>query len=154
MLKTLQRWWLAPKTFTVALSLSPIYVGVGLYALQQEGWLYVALWLAMLAAWWLEASLTVCRRCRHYGTWHCAGQGMLVSKIFAKKPSGLPKWRIVAHLLADVVVFFSPLPFLWKTIGAYAFIAIAWLLFTGVAAFPTQGPSHSLPESTQQPFEA
>src|SRR5271155_1608248 len=31
----------------------------------------------LLVALWTESSLTVCRRCRHFGTWHCGGQAKL-----------------------------------------------------------------------------
>jgi hypothetical protein len=61
---------------------------------------------------WLESSLTACRRCRHYGSWHCLGQGMLVSKIFPQVQGGAGEVRYQAHL---------------ATLGVYLIYGLFWL---------------------------
>jgi hypothetical protein len=68
--------------------------------------------LLLLAALWLESSLTTCRRCRYYGTWHCLGQGMLVSKIFPHVEGGAGELQYQAHL---------------ALLGAYLLYGLFWL---------------------------
>jgi len=59
---------------------------------------YGLLGLLLLGALWLETSQTACRRCRHFGTWHCLGQGMLVSRIFPRRSDGASEFQYQAHL--------------------------------------------------------
>src|SRR5258708_39896637 len=40
--------------------------------------------LVLMSALWYEASTNICRRCRFYGSWHCLGQGVLVSRLFSR----------------------------------------------------------------------
>jgi hypothetical protein len=137
-------WWLAPKTFTVALMLFPLYAAASVVALWSASPLALLGWGAVLLGWWFEASLTVCRRCRHYGTWHCAGQGMIVSKVFSKRPAGLPLWRVVAHFAADAVAFFYPQYWLVTQLGwGYALASWLYLVFLVVAATPRKGASYA-----------
>src|SRR5579863_10661496 len=49
--------------------------------------------LAILGAVWLEATVTACRRCRHFGTWHCAGQAIVTARLFTPRPPGLGQPR-------------------------------------------------------------
>jgi hypothetical protein len=58
---------------------------------------YGLLGLLLLGTLWLETSLDACRRCRHYGGWHCLGQGALVSKIFPRQPGGLTESQYRVH---------------------------------------------------------
>ena len=53
--------------------------------------------LVLLGAFWLETSSNICRRCRYYGTWHCLGQGMLVSKIFWPIRGGVGDAGVMLH---------------------------------------------------------
>lgn len=53
--------------------------------------------VAILGAAWLGASANICRRCRFYGTWHCAGQGMLVSKMFGRIDAGAGEAGVILH---------------------------------------------------------
>jgi hypothetical protein len=69
-----------------------------LYQAFAHGAGYGVLGLLLLGALWLESSLTACRRCRHYGTWHCLGQGMLVSRIFARRSDNAGDFQYHAHL--------------------------------------------------------
>lgn len=137
-------WWLAPKTFTNTMKVFPLYIAVSIYALWRGGLTPLLVWAVIGGIWWLEASLTVCRRCKHYGTWHCAGQGMLVSKVFSKKPAGLPKWRIVAHFVTDAVAFFFPQYWIITQLGlGVAALTWAFLIFMIVASVPRSGASYS-----------
>ena len=63
--------------------------------------------LVLLAALWLESSLTACRRCRHYGTWHCLGQGILAAKVFprVKMSAGEPLFQIHVAMLAVYLAY-------------------------------------------------
>lgn len=144
MLRKLLDLWLAPKTFRLLLSSFPLYAIIAVISLWERGIFPLLAWVGIIVAWWFEASLTVCRRCRHYGTWHCAGQGMLVSKVFSRRPPGLPRWRIVAHFLADAVVFFFPQPWIYWRFGLGVCAATwAYLLLLVVAAFPREGASYN-----------
>lgn len=62
---------------------------------------------ALLAALWAESTMTVCRRCRHFGTWHCAGQGMITARLFTPLPPGLGQGRMMLHfgLLAAYLLY-------------------------------------------------
>lgn len=137
-------WWLAPKTFTAAMMLFPLYGAVAVVALWRGGVVPLLGWGAIMLGWWVEASLTVCRRCRHYGTWHCAGQGMLVSKVFSRLPAGLPRWRIVAHFVTDAVAFFYPQYWIVTHLGwGYAAASLGYLVFMVVASLPREGASYA-----------
>jgi hypothetical protein len=58
---------------------------------------YALIGLMLLGAFWTESSTSVCRRCRFYGTWHCAGQGMLVAQLFERIEGGLSEPRVMLH---------------------------------------------------------
>lgn len=73
---------------------------------------YGLLGLLLLAGLWLESSLTACRRCRHYGTLHCLGQGLMVSKIFPRVSGGASELQFQAHL---------------AMLGAYVLYGLFWL---------------------------
>jgi hypothetical protein len=82
--------------------------------------------LLLLGALWLESSLTACRRCRHYGTWFCLGQGMLVSKIFPRVESGASELQYQAHLATLGVYLLYGLFWLWH-VPALGFIFTLWI---------------------------
>jgi hypothetical protein len=73
---------------------------------------YGLIGLLLLGVLWLETSLTACRRCRHYGTWHCLGQGMAVSNVFPRIQGGVDELRYQVHL---------------GTLGVYLLYGLFWL---------------------------
>lgn len=83
-----------------------------LYQAFSHGAGYGLLGLLLLAALWLESSLTACRRCRYYATWHCLGQGMLASKVFPRVQGGASEWQYHVHL---------------ATLGTYLLYGLFWL---------------------------
>lgn len=83
-----------------------------LYQAFSHGAGYGLVGLLLLAALWLETSLTACRRCRYYGTWHCLGQGMLASKVFPRVQGGAGELQYQAHL---------------TMLGAYLIYGLFWL---------------------------
>lgn len=68
--------------------------------------------LVLMGALWFESSTDVCRRCRFYGTWHCLGQGMLVSKLFSRIDTRLGETRTMLH---------------GGLLGAYLIYGLFWL---------------------------
>lgn len=146
-MRRLMDLWLAPKTFTFAMKLFPLYIVASVYALYLGGLVPLLVWAGIGFGWWLEAGLTVCVRCKHYGTWHCAGQGMLVSKVFSRRPPGLPRWRIVAHFVTDAIAFFFPQYWIVTRLG-WGIAALTWLylVFMIVASVPKNGPSYAPPK--------
>ena len=141
-------WWLAPQTFTTTMKIFPVYILVSVYALFLGGLVPLLLWAGLGLAWWVEASLTVCRRCKHYGTWHCAGQGMLVSKLFSRRPAGLPRWRIVAHFVLDAIAFLFPQYWIITRLGGWvSLLSMLFLVFMIVASVPRKGASYAKPFS-------
>ena len=91
--------------------------------------------LAILGALWLESSLTVCRRCRFYGTWHCLGQGMIVSKILAAAPPGVTDTQLRAHLgLAGVFLLYG-LFWLWHS-PLLGLLFTLWIPLALISAIP------------------
>jgi hypothetical protein len=73
--------------------------------------------LLLLALLSVETSLTACRRCRHYGTWHCLGQGMLASRMFPRVSPGAEEWQYQAHLFLLAVYLIYGLFWLWHRPG-------------------------------------
>jgi hypothetical protein len=73
---------------------------------------YGLIGLLLLGVFWLESSLDACRRCRHYGTWHCLGQGMLTSRIFPRVQIGAGELLYQVHL---------------ATLGLYLVYGLFWL---------------------------
>jgi hypothetical protein len=84
-----------------------------LYEAFAHGAGYGLLGLLLLGALWLETSLTACRRCRHYGTWHCLGQAVLVSGIFPRLSGGVNDMRYQAHLAMLAIYLLYGLFWLW-----------------------------------------
>src|ERR1700720_4370326 len=62
-----------------------------------HGFIYFAVGLILFLANWYDLSVSICRRCRFYGTWHCLGQGMLVSRIFPRIDDRLGESGTMLH---------------------------------------------------------
>src|ERR1700730_9566341 len=69
------------------------------------------------AANWLDMSLPMCRRCRRYATWHCGGQAIIVSKLFAPRPPGVSDARMTLHLILTAAFLLYALFWLWHSIA-------------------------------------
>lgn len=100
--------------------------------------------LILLAALWLEASVSVCRRCRHYDGWHCLGQAKLVARIFRPLPAGLASWRAMSHFgLAGLYLAYL---FFWMWHSAFAGILVTlWIPLFVLSAIPSGGFSWRAP---------
>ncbi len=94
--------------------------------------------LVLLAAMWLDSSMVACRRCRHYGSWHCLGQGMLVSKLFARSAPGVGNGRVALHLALLGGFLLYGLFWLWHSpvLGA---VFTLWLPVAALSALPPGG---------------
>jgi len=72
------------------------------------GAIYPIIGIVLMGAFWLESSAKVCRRCRFYGTWHCLGQGELVSHLFSRIESKLSEPGVILHAsLAALYVLYG-----------------------------------------------
>jgi hypothetical protein len=91
---------------------------------------------ALFAANWLDMSLAMCRRCRHYATWHCGGQAILVSKIFAPRTPGVSDARVTLHLILTATFLLYGLFWLWHSIV----LGIIFTLWTPLAAISVVAP--------------
>ena len=109
--------------------------------------IYGAIFLILLAGFWYESSISVCRRCRFYGTWHCLGQGMLVSRLFARVESGLSELRMHLHGLLLTIVALYELFWLWHrpTLGL---LFTLWLPLAFISATTPRGWSWRANQST------
>ncbi len=91
--------------------------------------------LAILGALWLESSFDVCRRCRFYGTWHCLGQGMIVSKILAAAPPGVTDTQLRAHLGLAAAFLLYGLFWLWHS-PLLGLLFTLWIPLALISALP------------------
>jgi len=93
---------------------------------------------------WLDMSLAMCRRCRHYATWHCGGQAILVSKLsavsklFAPRPPGVSGARVTLHLILTAAVLLYGLFWLWDSI-ALGVIFTLWMPLAALSAIAPGG---------------
>jgi hypothetical protein len=94
--------------------------------------------LVLIAALWLESSLTACRRCRHMGTWHCAGQGILAARLFSPRPPGLAPARVIAHFGLVAIFLLYGLFWVWHGIAA-GIVFTLWMPLFLISAIPGQG---------------
>jgi len=99
---------------------------------------YGLLGLVLLGALWLETSLTACRRCRFYGTWHCLGQGLLASKVFPRVANGASDLQYQAHLVLLGIYLIYGLFWLWHA-PALGFIFTLWIPLLLISADALNG---------------
>ncbi len=105
--------------------------------------------LAILAALWLESTVTVCRRCRHFGTWHCAGQAMIAARLFTPLPSGLAQPRVILHFALVALYLIYGLFWMWHGVATGILFTI-WAALFVMSAIPADGFSwKSAPRSSQ-----
>jgi hypothetical protein len=86
----------------------------------------VTLGLVILGALWFETSANICRRCRFYGTWHCLGQGMAVSKLFSRIDAGVGDSGAMLHALLEAAFFLYALFWIWH-LPMLGFIFTLWI---------------------------
>ena len=94
--------------------------------------------VALFAALWLDTSLMACRRCRHYASWHCLGQGMAVSKLFARVAPGVAGPRVGLHLVLVAAFLSYGLFWLWHSI-ALGIVFTLWVPMAALSAIPPGG---------------
>jgi hypothetical protein len=94
--------------------------------------------LLILGALWFEASANVCRRCRFYGTWHCMGQGMLVSRLFSRIESGVGELGAMLHFALAAIFFLYELFWLWHS-PLPGFLFTLWLPIAIITATTPAG---------------
>ncbi|HYL60256.1 MAG TPA: hypothetical protein VEU51_15415 [Candidatus Acidoferrales bacterium] len=94
--------------------------------------------VVLVGALWYEASISICRRCRFYGTWHCLGQGMLVSKLYSRIETGVGEAGAMLHaaLLAAFLVY--GLFWIWH-LPMLGFIFTLWIPVALVTATSPAG---------------
>lgn len=85
---------------------------------------------------WLDMSLAMCRRCRHYATWHCGGQAVLVSKLFAQRTPGVSNARVTLHLILTAALLLYGLFWLWHSIA----LGVIFTLWAPLAAVSVIAP--------------
>ena len=94
--------------------------------------------LILLGALWLETSTNICRRCRFYGTWHCLGQGMAVSKLFSRIDAGVSDSGALLHVLLQVAFFLYGLFWMWHS-PLLGFIFTLWIPIALITATSPAG---------------
>lgn len=94
--------------------------------------------LVLMGALWYEASTSICRRCRFYGTWHCLGQGMLVSKMFSQIDTPLSDSGTMLHSALLAAFFLYGLFWLWHE-PMLGFIFTLWVPIALVTATSPAG---------------
>ncbi len=105
--------------------------------------------LALLAALWIESTLTVCRRCRHFGTWHCAGQGIIAARLFTSLLPGIGQPRVMLHFGLVAIYLIYGLFWMWHGIAAGILFTL-WAALFVMSAIPADGFSwKSAPRSSQ-----
>ncbi len=93
--------------------------------------------LVLLAALWVESSLTACRRCRYYGTWHCLGQGMLAAKVFPRIGIGAGEALFQLHIATLGIYLFYGLFWIWHT----PILGIIFTLWVPLLLISAQAPN-------------
>jgi hypothetical protein len=94
--------------------------------------------IVLLAALWLESSSTACRRCRHFGTWHCGGQAKLVARFFTPLPPGISQPRALMHFA--LIGIFLIYGLFWTWHGVFSGIVFTlWAALFTISAIPAQG---------------
>ena len=94
--------------------------------------------LALLAALWTESTLTVCRRCRHFGTWHCAGQAIIAARLVKPLPPGVGQLRATLHFGLAAIYLIYGLFWMWHGIPA-GIIFTLWAGLFVMSAIPPDG---------------
>jgi hypothetical protein len=103
-----------------------LFTIVSLTIAAANGFGYFLIGLLLFAANWYDLSIAICRRCRFYGTWHCLGQGMLVSRMFGRLDNPIDDVRMWAHFVLMGAFVIYALFWLWHSI-ALGLLFTLWL---------------------------
>jgi hypothetical protein len=103
----------------------------------------------LLVALWTESSLTVCRRCRHFGTWHCGGQAKLVARLFTPSQSGIGQTRAMVHFALIAAYLLYGLFWTWHGIASGIIFTI-WAALFIISTIPPDGFSWRSASRTTQ----
>jgi hypothetical protein len=98
----------------------------------------VILGLVLMGGLWYEASTNICRRCRFYGTWHCLGQGMLVSRLFSRIDGRLGESGTMLHGALLAAFFTYGLFWLWHE-PMLGFVFTLWIPIALITATAPAG---------------
>jgi hypothetical protein len=102
------------------------------------GTAYAIIGLVLLGALWFEASTNACRRCRFYGTWHCLGQGVLVSRLFGRIESKLSEPGVIRHAALAAVYVAYGLFWIWHR-PALGVLFTLWVPLAFISATSPSG---------------
>ncbi len=94
--------------------------------------------LVILGGLWFETSTNICRRCRFYGTWHCLGQGMAVSKLFSRIDVGVGDSGAMLHAILEAAFFLYGLFWMWHS-PMLGFIFTLWIPVALITATSAAG---------------
>jgi hypothetical protein len=108
-----------------------------------------AIGLALLAAMWIESSLVVCRRCCHFGTWHCGGQAKIVARFFTPLPPGIGEPRTMLHFGLLALYLIYGLFWTWHGV-ATGILFTLWVALFVMSAIPANGFSWKAPSRPSQ----
>jgi hypothetical protein len=100
----------------------------------------VVLGLILLGALWYESSTNICRRCRFYATWHCAGQGMLVSRMFQRIDAGASEFGVMLHAAVAAAYLAWAAVWLWHS-PLLGVLYTIWLPLAFISTTTPQGYS-------------
>jgi hypothetical protein len=103
-----------------------------------HGAIYAIMGLLLLSTFWFELTTNACRRCRHYATWHCLGQGILASRLFPRIDAGLSEPATMLHaLLAGAWVMYG-LFWMWHR-PALGLLFTLWVPLAFISATSPSG---------------
>ncbi len=101
-----------------------------------NGFGYFLIGLMLFVANWYDLSIAICRRCRFYGTSHCLGQGMMVSRMFSRLDNPIDDVRMWMHFALTALFLLYGLFWLWQSIV----LGVLFTLWLPVAALSTLHP--------------
>jgi hypothetical protein len=113
-----------------------LFTIVSLAIAARHGFIYFAIGLILFLANWYDLSISICRRCRFYGTWHCLGQGMLVSRMFTRLDNPIDETRMRLHFTLSALFVVYSLFWLWHSI----FLGILFTLWLPIAVLSGTRP--------------
>jgi hypothetical protein len=94
----------------------------------------------LLGVLWYESSANICRRCRFYGTWHCVGQGKIVSRIFPRIEAGVSETGLWMHGAIAAAYLLWAMVWLWHR-PILGVLFTIWLPIAFISTTTPQGYS-------------
>jgi hypothetical protein len=115
-----------------------LFVVLSLAIAAAHGAGYFFIGLVLFTANWLDLTVGMCRRCRHYGTWHCGGQGMIVARLFSRSSTLIGDLRMRAHFILTALLLLYCLFWLWHSI-LLGIIFTIWVPLAAISAIAPNG---------------